>query len=94
MRFTEIHRIYFFMQHFNYISQPSSGSCNLHPMPNEDCKIALQMSLNEPHYWLDFCDYVERGNASSGEIGELNGMLVNLIRVAAGWTQNLTWRRT
>ena len=64
----------------------------LHPIPDEDCEIELQMSLNEPHYWLDFCDYVERGNAS-GEIGESNGRF-NLIRVAAGWTQNLTWRRT
>ena len=74
MRFTEIHRTNFIMQRFNYISQPSSCSRNLHPMPDEDCEIALQMSLNEPHYWLDLCDYVERGNVS-GEIGELNGML-------------------
>ena len=77
MRFTEIHQTNFIMQRFNY-----TVSHNLHQalaifipcLHDEDCEIALQMSLNEPHYWLDFCDYVERGNAS-GEISESNGML-------------------
>ena len=87
MRFTEIQRTNFIMQHFNYISQSSSHAWwRLRDSTPNVIEWTSLLAWFLRLCWKRKC--FRRDWWIEWHVG------FSLIRVAAGWTQNLTWRRT